>query len=61
MLKTIRQFLMEEEGAVAVEYVLLVVLIGLVFYVGANFLGNTLRDLLNQTATNLSNAANGGS
>ena len=61
MLKSIRQFLCEEEGAVAVEYVLLVVLIGLVFYVGANFLGNTLRDLLNQTANNLSTAANGGS
>lgn len=57
MLNAIRQFVKEEEGAVAVEYVLLVVLIGLVFYVGAQTLGNTMRDIFNTTATNLSGAA----
>ena len=57
MLNAIRQFVKEEEGAAAVEYVLLVVLIGLVFWVGAQTLGNTMRNVFNTTASNLSTAA----
>lgn len=57
MLKAIRRFMKEEEGAVAVEYVLLLVLIGLAFYVGANNLGNTLSNVFNTTAGNLTNAS----
>ncbi|NGZ97190.1 MAG: Flp family type IVb pilin [Nitrospira sp. WS110] len=57
MLNAIRRFMKEEEGAVAVEYVLLLVLIGLAFYVGAQTLGNTLKNIFNTTATNLNTAA----
>ena len=57
MLKAIRRFMKEEEGAVAVEYVLLLVLIGLAFYVGANNLGNTWSNVFNTTAGNLTNAS----
>lgn len=57
MLNAIRRFVKDEEGAVAVEYVLLLVLIGLAFYVGAQTLGNTLSSIFNTTATNLNSAA----
>jgi Flp pilus assembly pilin Flp len=57
MLKAMRKFAKEEKGAAAVEYVLLVVLIGLVFWVGAQTLGNTMRTIFNTTAANLNTAA----
>jgi pilus assembly protein Flp/PilA len=57
MLNAIRRFMKEEDGAVAVEYVLLLVLIGLVFYVGAQTLGTTMRGIFNTTAGNLNTAA----
>lgn len=57
MLNAIRRFVKDEEGAAAVEYVLLVVLIALVFWVGAQTLGNTMRTIFNTTAGNLNTAA----
>ena len=57
MLNAIRRFMKEEEGAVATEYVLLVVLIGLAFFVGARTLGNTMNAIFNTTAGNLNTAA----
>ncbi|HEU4686631.1 MAG TPA: Flp family type IVb pilin [Nitrospira sp.] len=57
MLKAIHRLVKEEKGAAAVEYVLLVVLIGLVFWVGAQTLGNTMRTIFNTTASNLNTAA----
>ncbi|WHZ17303.1 MAG: hypothetical protein OJF52_004155 [Nitrospira sp.] len=57
MLNAIRRFMKEEEGAVATEYVLLLVLIGLAFFLGARTLGNTISNIFNTTATNLNTAA----
>jgi Flp pilus assembly pilin Flp len=57
MLNAIHRFMKEEEGAVATEYVLLMVLIALAFYVGAQTLGNRISNVFTTTATNLGTAA----
>ncbi len=57
MLNPIRRFIKDEEGAVATEYVLLMVLIALAFYVGAQTLGNRINTVFNTTASNLNTAA----
>ena len=57
MLNAMRRFMKDEEGAVATEYVLLMVLIALAFYVGAQALGNTIQSVFNTTASNLNTAA----
>lgn len=57
MLNAIRRFMKGEEGAVATEYVLLMVLIALAFYVGAQTLGTKISNVFTTTAANLGNAA----
>jgi len=50
MLQRIRQFQKDENGATAVEYVLLVVAIALIMVVGAFALGNALNGKFDSTA-----------
>ena len=47
VLKSVRRFLREEEGANGVEYALLAGLIAIAFVVGAGFLGQNLNNFLN--------------
>jgi pilus assembly protein Flp/PilA len=47
---------MEERGATAVEYGLLVALIAVVIIVGVRILGGNLNTLFNDTATTVGNA-----
>lgn len=47
---------MEERGATAVEYGLLVALIAVVIIVGVRLLGNNLQAMFNGTATDVANA-----
>ena len=51
MLQRIRQFQKDENGATAVEYVLLVVAIALIMVVGAFALGTAINDRFNDTGT----------
>lgn len=55
MLNAIRQFVKEEEGATAIEYGLLAVLIAIAFSVGANLVGVNLNALLNRVGGCLAN------
>lgn len=55
MLNAICQFVKEEEGATAIEYGLLAVLIAIAFSVGANLVGTNLNALLNRVGTCLQN------
>jgi len=58
MLKsTLRRFLVEEEGATLVEYVLLVALIGVVAITAMRFLGGTASNKLNRVAGNVQNSS----
>lgn len=50
----------EEDGATALEYAILVVLIAIVFSVGAAFFGGALRDLFLTTGSSVSGVAPGG-
>lgn len=59
MLKTLRRLQKDENGATAVEYVLLVVAIALIMVVGAFALGNALNKKFNGTATCVANASAG--
>jgi Flp pilus assembly pilin Flp len=49
--------LREEDGATALEYAILVVLIAIVFSAGAAIFGGALRDLFSKTGTSVSNAS----
>lgn len=49
----------EEDGASALEYAILVVLVAIVFSVGAALFGGALRDLFSNTATSVQNASPG--
>ena len=51
VLKSVRCFLREEEGANGVEYALLAGLIAIAFVVGASFLGQNLNNFLNAVGT----------
>ena len=55
MLNVIRQFVREEEGATAIEYGLLAVLIAIAFSVGANLVGVNLNALMNRVGVCLAN------
>lgn len=55
MLNVIRQFVREEEGATAIEYGLLAVLIAIAFSVGANLVGVNLNALMNRVGACLAN------
>jgi len=58
MLKSnLRRFLVEEEGATLVEYVLLVALIGVVAITAMRFLGGTASNKLNRVAGNVQNSS----
>lgn len=54
MLEMIKQFVRDEEGAVAIEYALLAALIALAIVVGAGSLGTNLNDFFQRIATWLS-------
>ena len=56
LIQQTRQFLSDEEGAVAIEYGLLAVLIALALAVGAGYLGGGLNTLF----TNIADCFNGG-
>lgn len=51
MLEMIKQFVRDEEGAVAIEYALLAALIALAIVAGAGFLGNELNAFFNAIGT----------
>ena len=53
----LRRFLIEEEGATLVEYVLLVALIGVVAITAMRFLGGTSSNKLNRVAGNVQNSS----
>jgi pilus assembly protein Flp/PilA len=55
MFNMILQFVREEEGATAIEYGLLAVLIAIAFSVGANLVGVNLNNLLNRVGLCLQN------
>lgn len=55
MLNAIRQFVREEEGATAIEYGLLAVLIAIAFSFGANMVGVNLNALMTRVGTCLAN------
>jgi Flp pilus assembly pilin Flp len=57
MKKILTNVLKQEDGATALEYAILVVLIAIVFSVGAAFFGGALRDLFNQTGSSVSDVA----
>lgn len=46
-------FISEEEGATALEYAILVVLIAIVFSFGAVIFGNALQDLFSDTGSSV--------
>jgi len=52
-MNTIKHFMQDEEGAVAIEYALLAALIAVVIIVGASFLGKSICALFNGIATGL--------
>ena len=56
-MNAIKRFLMDEEGAVAIEYALLAALIAIVIAVGAELLGNAICDYLGSIAAWLANPA----
>ena len=58
-MKLLWNVLHEEEGATALEYAILVVLIAIVFSVGAAIFGGALRDLFSSTGNQVSNASPG--
>ncbi len=60
MKKILCKIFKEEDGATALEYAILVVLIAIVFSVGAAFFGGALRDLFSTTGSSVSNVAPGG-
>jgi Flp pilus assembly pilin Flp len=60
MKKLFLSIIKEEDGATALEYAILVVLIAIVFSVGAAFFGGELRDLFSATGSSVSNVAPGG-
>jgi pilus assembly protein Flp/PilA len=51
MLKLIRKFSKNENGAAAIEYVFIAALIGLAIVAGAGALGTSLNSALNSIAT----------
>lgn len=51
MLEMIKQFVRDEEGAVAIEYALLAALIALAIIVGAGLLGDELSTFFSAIAT----------
>ena len=55
MLSLIERFHRHERGATAVEYAMLVVFIALAIAVGAQTLGNDLRDMFTSVGNTLSN------
>jgi pilus assembly protein Flp/PilA len=55
MFNMIAQFVRDEEGATAIEYGLLAVLIAIAFSVGANLVGVNLNNLLTRVSTCLQN------
>ncbi len=55
MKKILWNVVKEEDGATALEYAILVVLIAIVFSVGAAFFGGALRDLFSSTGSSVSN------
>ena len=58
MLKSnLRHFLVDEEGATLVEYVLLVALIGVVAITAMRFLGGTASNKLNRVSGNVANSS----
>jgi len=58
-MNTIRKFMQDEEGAVAIEYGLLAALIALAIVFGAKALGTNLCGIFNSIATYLSTAPTG--
>ena len=55
MLSLLKRFHRHERGATAVEYAMLVVFIALAIAVGAQTLGNDLRDMFTSVGNTLSN------
>jgi Flp pilus assembly pilin Flp len=60
MLQTLRRLQKREDGATAVEYVLLVVAIALIMVVGAFTLGNTLNEKFDSTSDCVANPTSAG-
>ncbi len=58
-MRIIGKLFREEDGATALEYAILVVLIAIVFSVGAAIFGGALRDLFSSTGESVSNASPG--
>ena len=56
-LRRIAAFINDEDGASAVEYALLVAMIGLVLAVGATLLGKSVSGMFTNTATKIDAAA----
>lgn len=54
-MNAIKNFLSEEDGAVAIEYALLAALIAVVIIAGAKLLGTNICAILNGIATGLAN------
>jgi len=52
-MNAIKNFMQDEEGAVAIEYALLAALIAVVIIVGASFLGKSICALFNGIGTGL--------
>jgi pilus assembly protein Flp/PilA len=50
-MKSIRRFLRDEEGAAAIEYVLIAALVALAFVAGATLLGTNLQGWFNTVGT----------
>ena len=50
----LKSFVREEEGATAVEYALLVALIGIAIIVGAKFLGTSINSQLSKVGSTVS-------
>lgn len=55
MKKALWNVFRQEEGATALEYAILVVLIAIVFSAGAAFFGGALRGLFSDTASSVDN------
>jgi pilus assembly protein Flp/PilA len=58
-MQLLSRFILEEEGADAVEYALVIALIALVIVAGATFMGSSIRDKLNGLGGNVTNCTTG--
>ena len=56
-MKLLKRFIVEEEGADAVEYALVIALIALVIVAGATFLGGAISNKLSNVGSSVTNCS----